>query len=514
MQKTIIYLIASVVFFSTACNRQPATQGHGHGHTHDVIGGHAHDDQGHDHEHGDGAMTFTLFSEGYELFVEFPALVVGQTSEFAIHITKLSNFRPVEQGSMTVSIIKGGRGIRHRVDAPTVPGIFKPALQPKEGGIYRMVFDLVVDNKTLSFVVPEIQVYADAHQAAHATIEQEHGEVLTFTKEQAWRTDFEILEVQPRPFYSVIRTSGRVKSQPQAQLAVNAQAQGAVNLMVVLGETVQRGDLLAVITGAGIENNLTLILNESKLAFERSRADYLRSKPLANRQLISQRDFLEVQLRYQQDSLRYKQISGHVSMLGLRVVAPASGFVSQINVSNGQFIESGATVATVTHKTPVIIETYVNQSDFQRVGNIFDANFRFAGGDYTINLQDINGRVVSNNAFVNEHITRIPVVFSAENNGELMPGMFLEAFLKTGRTDRALVLPLTAIVEEQGLFFVFVQRGGESFEKRQVVTGSNDGRLVEIISGITPGERIVTKGAHQVRLASLAGDLPLHGHTH
>lgn len=61
---------------------------------------------------------------------------------------------------------------------------------------------------------------------------------------------------------------------------------------------------------------------------------------------------------------------------------------------------------------------------------------------------------------------------------------------------------------------MFVQTGGESFEKRQVELANNDGVLTEIISGLSIGERIVTKGAFQIKLAAMSGDLPIHGHTH
>ncbi|HAJ98747.1 MAG TPA: hypothetical protein DCM62_01860 [Bacteroidales bacterium] len=514
MQTINFLLIIVAVLLMASCNRQPASHGHGHGHghTHDVIGGHTHGEDGHDH--GDGMFSQTLFSEDYELFVEFPALVVGQISEFAAHITQLRDHKPLSEGSLTVSLIRDGRGIRHRVDSAATPGIFKPALQPTEAGTFLLLFELVSEGRTVSFRVPDIVVFADAHDAAHATVEQPHGETISFLKEQAWRSDFLTQVIQPMPFYSIIRTSGRVKSQPQAQLSVSAQVQGAVNLMVVLGENVNRGDLIAVISPTGIENNTSLLLNESKIAYERSRADYERSKPLASRQMLSQREFLEIQQRFLQDSLRFNQIARLVSQQGLRVVAPISGFVSSIPVANGQFVESGATIASVTNRAPVVIETFVNKSDFRRVGGIFDANFRIPGDGATINLREINGRVTSNNAFVNEQATRIPVVFSAQNNGELMPGMFLEAFLKTGKKEQALVVPLTAIVEEQGLHFVFIQTGGESFERRQVQIADSDGRLVEILSGLNPGDRVVSRGSQLVRLAAKAGALPLHGHTH
>ncbi|MCA1745480.1 MAG: hypothetical protein LC643_07235 [Bacteroidales bacterium] len=43
---------------------------------------------------------------------------------------------------------------------------------------------------------------------------------------------------------------------------------------------------------------------------------------------------------------------------------------------------------------------------------------------------------------------------------------------------------------------------------------NNDGIKAEITSGLSVGERIVTQGAYQIKLAAMSGDLPIHGHTH
>jgi cobalt-zinc-cadmium efflux system membrane fusion protein len=61
---------------------------------------------------------------------------------------------------------------------------------------------------------------------------------------------------------------------------------------------------------------------------------------------------------------------------------------------------------------------------------------------------------------------------------------------------------------------VFVQRTGETFERRAVTLGARTGDLVQVVSGIHTGERVVTKGAYLVRLASLATSAPAHGHVH
>ncbi len=499
------FIFAAIIVFAAGCNSKQSSQGQAH----DVVGGEETSDHGHEHE--PGALSYTLFSDDYELFVEFPALIVGQSSAFAAHFTRLGTYKPVSEGKLTVSI---GKELRNSVDAPSSPGIFRPVLEPNEAGIYQLQFELENKNGNATFRVEDVRVYSNVEEAAHDAVEEPAGNEITYLKEQAWKTEFQTMEVTPQPFYSVIHTSGKVASQPQSEITLNAQVAGTVQLLAVRGETVNRGDLLALISGSGVDNNMTLRLNESKIAFEKSKADYLRSMPLVKNSIISKKDFLDVEAQYQQDSLRYRQLAKLVSQNGLKITAPVSGFISKLDVENGQFIEAGSPLLTVTNKNQVLIESFVNQSDFNRVDGIFDANFQLPGDNKVVSLNEVDGKVKAKNAFVNESQPRIPVTFSATNNGMLMPGMFLEAFLFTGQKQAAIVVPLSSIIEEQGQYYVFVQSGGESFVKREVRLADNDGKNVEIQSGLEPGERIVTKGAYQIKLASMAGDLPIHGHTH
>jgi len=495
--------------FASCHNSQNA-----HGHSHDVIGGHAGHDTHDDHEHESGALSYTLLSDKFELFVEFPALSVGQTSSFAAHFTNLDTYKPVTDGKLTVSIIKGSKGIRHRVDAPSTPGIFRPSLQAKEAGTYKMLFELVSSTGNVTFEIPQVEVYASADEAAHAIHEEAEGDEISFLKEQAWKTDFATHEVILQPFYSVIHTSAKVGAQPQSSVAVNSQADGQVNLYTIVGQSVNKGDLLAVVTGSGIENNINIKLSESKIAYEKSKTDYIRTKPLVKSQMVSQKDFLHIESKYKRDSINYYQLANQVSHNGLKITSPIDGFVSAINIANGQFVANGSVIMNISNENKLLIEAYVNQSDFEKVTEIFDANFTFGDKNESITLQELEGELASNNAFISKGSTRIPVSFSALNNGRLMPGMYLEAFLKTGKKENALVIPLSSIIEEQGLFYVFVQTGGESFVKRQIEIANNDGIRTEVTSGLNVGERIVAGGAYQIKLASMAGDLPLHGHTH
>ncbi len=121
----------------------------GPGHSeHDQQHGHGPEDHGageHGHAHGDERPTlvYTHFNEYSELFVEFPALVVGQESAFAAHFNDLVHFKPLVEGKVTVILSGGGNPAeRFVVEGPTVPGIFRPVAVPKHSGKRNLIFEL------------------------------------------------------------------------------------------------------------------------------------------------------------------------------------------------------------------------------------------------------------------------------------------------------------------------------------------------------------------------------------
>jgi multidrug efflux pump subunit AcrA (membrane-fusion protein) len=101
------------------------------------------------------------------------------------------------------------------------------------------------------------------------------------------------------------------------------------------------------------------------------------------------------------------------------------------------------------------------------------------------------------------------------NPGEqLLIGQVGSALLYTKEKQRIPVVPSAAVLMEAGRPYVFVQVGGEQFARRFIEIASRDGDLVGIKDGLKPGERVVTRGAYEVQLASAAKGLPAEGHVH
>ena len=74
-------------------------------------------------------------------------------------------------------------------------------------------------------------------------------------------------------------------------------------------------------------------------------------------------------------------------------------------------------------------------------------------------------------------------------------------------------IPVSALTEEQGLNFVYLQIEDDAFKKQEVTVGQDNGERVEIMKGLKSGDKVVTNGVYQVRLAASSSAIP-DGHNH
>jgi multidrug efflux pump subunit AcrA (membrane-fusion protein) len=93
--------------------------------------------------------------------------------------------------------------------------------------------------------------------------------------------------------------------------------------------------------------------------------------------------------------------------------------------------------------------------------------------------------------------------------------MLAQAHLFLGGVVSGTTVPVQAIWEEDALQVVYVELGGETFERRVVTIGPTDGLWTLVEEGVRPGDRVVTRGAYQLRLASLGDTGEIGpGHVH
>lgn len=474
----------------------------------------------HDHDHDEVKLLITSYNESFEVFAEAEPFVQGKTSEIMAHFTHLENFKPLKEGIVTLSLIIGSSGIRHTLDAPQKPGIYRFRLQPQATGLARIQFDIEYKGNSYRLDGGSYQVYDNEHDAIHAAEDliHDHPAAIAFTKEQSWLVSFATAPIEHRAIGVVIKTVGEVLPAQGDEITLSAQSRGIIRIVnnnLYEGTDLQRGEVLLNISGEGLaEGSTTQQYREARNNFEKAKADFERLSKLAEANIVSQRELLHAKNEFENAKVIFENLSENFSERGQTVKSPVNGYLSQLYVKQGQYVEAGQPIATVIRSGELVIKAEVQQRHSHLLPELSTANITSQDGQ-TYTLEQLNGSILSwaKNSGVQSHL--LPVHLKISNLPGWYTGTLLDVFLKTSDTKPSMVVPNTALIEEQGNYFVFVQLHPESFEKREIFIGKTDGIHTEILRGLNDNERIVNRGALMVKMAAASGNIDPHsGHVH
>lgn len=507
-------------------------------HSHNEAGGHYHDENGNhvqippkagpvavavaSEEPTLEALAYTIYTDKTELFVEFKPLVVGAESRFAAHFTAIGDlFKAIGEGSVTLSLV-GNSGEKQAITAekPEVPGIFRLRMTPEKAGIFKLVFDIKTPAFTDKITLENVEVFPDEKTAIEKQEPEEgSGSDISYLKEQAWKVEFANAPAKIQPFSEVVKTSGQILAAPGDEAVLTAQISGIVTFLrknMVAGTSIGAGaTLFTVKSNEVVASNLGAAVQQAENDLAVAKKQFDRAAELVKDKIISEKEFLETKLRLEnaQAQLANASVSKNFNKNRQSVAAPISGFLKNILVENGAFVQAGQPLATISKSKRLLLRADVSQKYFPKLASFNAANFKTADGGPVFSTRNLNGRVVSTGKSAEAGSPFLPIHFEIDNRGNFVPGSVVEVFLQSGSSP-ALVIPTSALLEEQGIFYAYVQTEGESFQKRELKIGASDGLNVQVLSGIAEGERVVTRGAFQIKLSTASGTMPAHGHEH
>ncbi len=477
-----------------------------------------------DHTHAGGGVV-TAWTDSLELFVEYPPHVVGEPSDpWAVHLTWLADWQPVREGSLALQF-RGPGGAREafEVNAPVRPGVFTPTATLTATGTWRA--DLVLTSRGREYAIPVGQLQAFESEQALPHEDEAAGAgpaVISFLKEQQWAMPFRVATAIQREIPESIRAAGEIVAPTGALARVSAPVAGIVlarGPSPAPGDRVRAGETLALLAPAGADDSYaTLRARVERLERESARAERLyAAEAIAAKRLEEARHDLEVA------RATLEALAGPGSAepgtggegadaYTYRLRSPIAGVVAERHVAPGQRVDPGAAAFTIVDPRTVWLRAHVPSAQAERVTSVTGASLTVEGGSYV----HLAKRVVSVGSVIDPDTRTLAVLLSVPNpDGSLKVGMLAEGRLFLGSPVSGVAIPATAVQDEDGHRVAYVEVGGETFERRILQLGPSDGRWTIVRSGIGPGERVVTLGAYQVKLASL-GDAELtdHGHPH
>lgn len=478
------------------------------------------------------ALTFTDWTADTELFLELPALVQGERSPCALHLTALADFSALAEGRVSAVLRGEGGQERFTADAPTVPGIFRPEVVPRRAGRYRLSVEVETAKFTATHDLGEIEVFVDeaaARQAAAA--EEDDAGLVTFLKEQQWVMPFGTGVSAVRPLQPTLRAYGTLRARADGEAYINAPAAGRV---VSLGEfprvgaRVQSSQPLVTVAPrleAADQASLEFAVTDARLDVRHTERDRKRLESLQReggvpvRQVLDAihaeeeaRAALAAAVRRLTMHKRVQQTDTGAIEGGLQVRSPLSGTILRVDVAPGMFVEAGAEMFQIADLTRIWLDVHVAEVDVARLGELRGVWFELPGGD-RVELDAT--ALVARGGSIDPTTRTLSLLFAVDNADAALPiGAFAEVRLRVGEPVSALSIPRSAVVDDQGATVVYVQADGEHFARRLVRLGLRDGDFVAVEGGLEPGEHIVTRGAYAVHLAAASGQAPAHGHSH
>jgi RND family efflux transporter MFP subunit len=481
-------------------------------------------------------LDVTHWTDKTELFMEYPPLVAGSSALFAVHLTTLADFKAVTAGRASIEFIpeSGGSPTTLEGPEPSRPGVFRVEGTPPSPGPYQWTLTLEAPGLSDRHDLGTVTVFAD-EAAALAYAEQQPAEdaaAISYLKEPQWTTDFATAVVQQAEVRTSIRAPATIHALPGGEAIVAAPAAGRFSAAALysIGDRIDANQVLGQIEprlAAGADRaTLAAEVAEAQAAVEAARVEKGRAERLladravpgrrvedASRALVvAEARLRAAEARLAQRDETLKTGGGAAAGNAFALRAPIAGRLAEVMATLGASYDEGAPLFRIVRTDRVELVVHVPAADVVAARNAAGLVLELPGVPMPVAVEP---RHVHDAGIVDPITRALSLQMDIPNPREqLLIGQACTAVLFMRDRVRVPVVPNAAVLMEAGRPYVFVQLGGERFARRFIELASRDGDLVGVKSGVAPGERVVTRGAYDVQLASAASGLPAEGHVH
>ncbi|HUP22676.1 MAG TPA: efflux RND transporter periplasmic adaptor subunit [Thermoanaerobaculia bacterium] len=305
----------------------------------------------------------------------------------------------------------------------------------------------------------------------------------------------EVAEVVRRDISDLLQTTGTLEAEQEVDVVARI-AGPIVELRVEEGDRVRAGGLLARIDDRELRAQLEIL----RVAVDEARANHERAQASFEAQIISKETLDQTSARFESATA---QIRGTEIQLGYtQVLAPFDGLVIERAVKLQEFVQNGVRLFRVSDFDPLLCPVQIPEKDLGRIRlgqSAYLTVEAFPGDRFAASVLRINPVVERGSGTVK-------VTLAVRGEGRLRPGMFASVHLRTDIHQDAVVIPKRALVLESIGDTVYVLEDGVA-RRREVSLGYDEADLVEVISGLQPGERVIVVGQDSVSEGTPAYEL-------
>ncbi|WP_275546060.1 efflux RND transporter periplasmic adaptor subunit [Pseudomonas sp. Marseille-Q0931] len=333
----------------------------------------------------------------------------------------------------------------------------------------------------------------------HGDGEEESG-AIHLSAEQIAAAGIELSQVQARAMSTFISLPGDVRFDEERTAHVVPPSSGIVErVLVELGQVVKKDEALAIVASQQV-SDLRSELAAAGRRVELARTTAERERQLWQDGISAEQDYLQARQALQEAEIAFanaRQKSKTITQQGdgtdgsrYSLRAPFAGMVVEKHLVPGEVVSEASNAFTVADMSRVWVTFSVSPRDLGQVR---------AGQSARISAPELGREVSATVAYVSpllgEQTRTASARISLENpDGIWRPGLFVSVALATESHEAKATVPADAIQEVEEVTSVFV-RTDEGFEVRPVTLGTRSEGFVEILDGLSVGERVAASGS-------------------
>jgi membrane fusion protein, multidrug efflux system len=299
------------------------------------------------------------------------------------------------------------------------------------------------------------------------------------------RTEVNIVDIKAANFTNYVQLQGRIDAKDN--VVAYPQASGSITaLFVKAGDHVNQGQVLAQLDNSVLLQNIAQAQAQANL----TQTVYQRQKNLWDQKIGTEVQFLQAKSNFEASEKQVASLKQQANLY--RIVSPISGSVDQMDLKLGQIASPGATGIRIVNADVLKIKADVPESYVSSISQ---------GDSVKIVIPDANDSLTAKVTFAAKVIDQASRSFGIEiklpQRKTLRPNMTAIIKIANYTKNNSIVIPLNAVQRSETGDYVFVADNNTA-KKKVVKLGATSGGRIEIVSGLSIGDKLITAGASEV----------------
>lgn len=352
------------------------------------------------------------------------------------------------------------------------------------------------------------------HNHEHESATHTDHNAIEMSEAEAQTAGVKVEIVIKSPFMQTIPVSGKLQFAQTDEMTISATISGTVNFLQTYtnGTPVKKGGIMCTVSSDNIIGGDPT--KKIEVTYKIAQEELERKARLLKEKIVTQSDYNAALENYEKARIEYESVLNSKAKAGNTIKSPITGYVLETLVSNGDYVNAGDPIAKVVRNNKMMLVADVPLRYQNQLPLVKSASFTTEGNEIVFYTDSLEGKKLPSSTGVTSSNAFITLRWEMNRAAGLWAGSFAKIYLQTETVSNAIAIPVSALTDEGGTYYVYIKIDNNHYKKTRVKIGATDGKRIQIVEGLHAGNNVVTEGVMCVRQAGMSKIIGGHGHSH